>query len=251
MKITFIGSGAAFSTNNYHSNMLITSNNKHLLIDCGSDTRFSLKDAGYSYKDIDSVYVSHLHADHVGGLEWLGLTNKFTSLEHRRPALIAHKNILNSLWTHCLSGGMETLETELATLETFFIPQYLDYPGNFQWENIKFQLVKTVHVKSNHHLMDSYGLYFTTANSKIFLTTDTTLVIEEFLPYYEQSDVIFHDCETQSLKSSVHSHYTELVQLPLNIRNKMWLYHYNTGDLPDAKNDGFLGYVQKGQIFEF
>jgi hypothetical protein len=31
----------------------------------------------------------------------------------------------------------------------------------------------------------------------------------------------------------------------------MWLYHYNTGDLPDAKNDGFLGYVQKGQIFEF
>lgn len=99
--------------------MLITSNDKHLLIDCGSDARFALKDAGYSYKDIHSVYVSHLHADHVGGLEWLGLTNKFASLEHRRPVLIAHKNLLNTLWTHCLSGGMETLETELATLETF------------------------------------------------------------------------------------------------------------------------------------
>ena len=27
---------------------------------------------GLGYADIDAVYISHLHADHVGGLEWLG-----------------------------------------------------------------------------------------------------------------------------------------------------------------------------------
>ena len=251
MKITFIGSGSAFTTNNYHSNILVTSNNKNLLVDCGSDARFALKDAGYSYTDIDSIFVSHLHADHIGGLEWLGLTNKFVSLQHKRPKIISHKNVLNTLWQHCLSGGMETIDTELATLETFFMPQYLDYPGGFKWENVDFQLVKTYHVRNNHQLMDSYGLFFTNGRKHVFLTTDTRLVFEEFLPYYEQSDIIFHDCETQVNKSDVHAHYSELVLLPPEIKNKMWLYHYNTGDLPDSKKDGFLGFVKKGQKFEF
>ena len=77
MKMTFIGSGAAFTSNNYHSNILIESNDKKLLIDCGSDARFALRDLGYSYKDIDSIYISHIHADHSGGLEWLGFSRKF------------------------------------------------------------------------------------------------------------------------------------------------------------------------------
>jgi len=251
MKIIFIGSGSAFTTDNYHSNILIVSNNKNLLVDCGSDARFALKDAGYSYEDIDSIYISHLHADHVGGLEWLGLANKFASLKHKRPLIIGHRNILNDLWNHCLSGGMETIASELATLETFFVPQYLDYPGDFLWEGINFQLVKTRHVKNNNRLMDSYGLFFTTGGRKIFLTTDTTLVMDEFLPYYKQSDLIFHDCETQNLRSNVHSHYDDLVALPQSIKNKMWLYHYNPGHLPNAEEGGFLGYVQRGQVFKF
>ena len=251
MKITFIGSGSAFTTNNYHSNILITSNNKNLLIDCGSDARLALKDLGYSHQDIESIYVSHLHADHIGGLEWMGLANRFASQKPKRPIIIAHKNILNDLWSNSLSGGMRTLEEEMATLDTFFQPKYLDYPGDFTWENIHFQLVKTLHVKSNHKVLDSYGLFLTFNNNKIFITTDTILLLEEFSPYYEKSDLIFHDCELLKYKSNVHTHYSDLTALPLSIKNKMWLYHYNTEKLPDAQSDGFLGFVQKRQIFEF
>ena len=45
-----------------------------LLIDCGTDARHSLHELGLSYKDIEHVYISHLHADHAGGLEWLGFS---------------------------------------------------------------------------------------------------------------------------------------------------------------------------------
>jgi hypothetical protein len=31
----------------------------------------------------------------------------------------------------------------------------------------------------------------------------------------------------------------------------MWLYHYQDGPLPDAKADGFAGFVNQGQTFEF
>lgn len=39
--------------------------------------------------------------------------------------------------------------------------------------------------------------------------------------------------------------------MPEDIKAKMWLYHYSDGDLPDAKQDGFLGFVAKGQVFTF
>jgi hypothetical protein len=45
----------------------------------------------------------------------------------------------------------------------------------------------------------------------------------------------------------------ELKSLPAALKAKMWLYHWNGSftKLPDAKTDGFLGFVEKGQEFEF
>jgi hypothetical protein len=69
--------------------------------------------------------------------------------------------------------------------------------------------------------------------------------------YYDRADVIFHDCETSPFPTKIHAHYTELLILPAKIRNKMWLYHYQPGALPDAEKDGFRGFVKRGQTFEF
>ena len=55
----------------------IAHNNKYLLIDCGSDARHSLAAAGYSFNEIDNIFISHLHADHIGGLEWLGFSRLY------------------------------------------------------------------------------------------------------------------------------------------------------------------------------
>jgi hypothetical protein len=73
---------------------------------------------------------------------------------------------------------------------------------------------------------------------------------------YDNSDIIFQDCETYDWqtgksKSGVHAHYRELLTLPEEIRSKMWLYHYQDArPLPDAKADGFAGFVEQGQVFE-
>jgi len=71
------------------------------------------------------------------------------------------------------------------------------------------------------------------------------------MPYYQKADIIFHDCETLKKPSGVHAHFNELVNLDKSIKAKMWLYHYNPIALPDAKKNGFRGFVKKGQIFQF
>ena len=249
MKLVFLGAGSAFTMENRQSNMIIEHNGKKLLIDAGSDVRFSLKLMGYSFKDIDEVYISHLHADHCGGLEWLGFITYFTP-GVLRPKLHISQNMVAPLWTNTLSGGMASLEGTIATLDTFFDVNAIPANGGFTFEGIHFQLIQTIHIMDGFSFCPSYGLMFEYNGKKNFITSDTQFSPSQISRLFTMADAIFEDCET-GFKSGVHAHYSDLKTLPAEIKAKMWLYHYNDGQLPDAVADGFLGFVKKGDVFEF
>lgn len=256
MKLLFIGSGSAFivNNNNFNSNMLLINenNNEKLLIDCGSDARHALAELGFCYRDISNVYISHLHADHVGGLEWLALTSIFDS-KCDKPILYANTYIMKTLWEHSLQGGLSTIQGVKTDLNYFFNTKETNRDGCFEWQNILFQTVQTIHVVDNYTYMPSFGLIFSINGQKIFITTDTQFAPNQLYDFYRDSDIIFQDCETLDTPSGVHSSFKELCTLDSSIKSKMWLYHYNCDyeSLPDAKAAGFCGFVKKGQVFEF
>lgn len=252
-KLIFLGSGSAFTVgaDNYHANiLLINDRDRKLLIDCGSDIRFSLYAAGFSHLEITDIYVSHLHTDHVGGLEYIGLSSKFDP-RCQKPNLYISKDMAGDLWQHTLSGGMRSVEGDLLGIEDFFKVYAIDGDRYFYWEDIQFHLVKVTHVNNGYFVVPTYGLFFKVQDAKLFISADSQLRIEELEKFYEQADIIFQDCETAPLPSQVHAHYTELVTLPGKIKSKMWLYHYQPGPLPDAQDDGFCGFVKRGQVFDF
>jgi ribonuclease BN (tRNA processing enzyme) len=88
MELVALGTGSAFTLKNFQSNYLLKGE-KNLLIDCGGDIRFSLKEQNMSYKDIDAVYISHLHADHQGGLEYLAFCSYFDPSKKKNNPLWA------------------------------------------------------------------------------------------------------------------------------------------------------------------
>ena len=65
-------------------------------------------------------YYGHLHADHVGGLEWLGFSTYFNP-NVESPDLFVADDLADPLWDHCLSGGMTSLQGARADLTTFFV----------------------------------------------------------------------------------------------------------------------------------
>lgn len=251
MKLIFLGVSSALSVGykSFHANMLLElPSEQHLLIDCGGDIRHALFDLGYSSADIDAVYISHLHADHVGGLEWLGFSGLFLH-KKRLPLYIGH-DLVQRLWDSVLAGGMSSLENEEATLGTFFTPHPIG-EKNFNWQNTNIRLVPVEHTYSNGVLQPSYGLMIYSAQQKIFITTDTRFS-PAFLDHaYEEADIIFHDCELSIYRSNQHAHYDDLKNLPAHIKKKIWLYGYNNIELPDALADGFAGFVMRGQEFSF
>lgn len=254
MKLIFIGSGSAFTVaqGNFNSNMLLIdpNSNKKLLIDCGSDARHALNELGYTYRDITDVYISHLHADHAGGLEWLALTTRFDKT-CKKVNLHANKGIISDLWEKTLSGGMSTLQGAKAGLSDFFNVCPIKPNESFLWQGIHFQTVQMIHVVNGYALMPSFGLIFEINKTRIMITTDTQIAPLQLRDYYNQVDIIFHDCETSPVPSGVHAHFEDLKLFDPKIKAKMWLYHYNPGPLPDAEGNGFRGFILKGQVFEF
>jgi len=252
MQLMFLGSGSAFcvTPDNYQSNVLLTSQTgKRLLIDCGTDIRFSLAALDMGYRDIDDIYISHLHADHVGGLEYLGFSTMFDK-SCGRPGLYISESIENELWNNCLSGGMNTVDNKSCNLSDYFSVHSIAEKGKFAWEGTEFTLVPADHVEGKDRSMFSYGLFFKVGKHSIYLTTDTRFMPQWKNQYLQKADLILHDCETLSEATGVHAHYKELLGLPDAIRKKMWLYHFNDGPLPDCVADGFCGFIKRGQVFE-
>ncbi|MDK3155531.1 MBL fold metallo-hydrolase [Kamptonema cortianum] len=252
-QLIFLGSGSAFTVgaDNFQSNLLlINSQNQKLLIDCGTDIRLSLHAAGFSHRDITDIYISHLHSDHSGGLEYIGFATKFDP-NCSSPNLYISEDLAGDLWEKTLAGGMASIEGSIAQLNTFFQVCPVPLEQSFQWSDIEFKLVRVKHIHNGQFTVPSYGLFFKLGQTKVFFTSDIQFALECVWNLYEQADLIFQDTETAKYPSKVHAHYQDLCQLPAEIKRKMWLYHYQPGVLPNAIEDGFQGFVKRGQIFDF
>ncbi len=265
MKIKFLGVGSAFTTSEYYqSNMLVTARNgKELLVDCGTDIRFSLRECrhttdvssqdGDSRGQIDAVYISHLHSDHIGGMEWMAFETYF-SPNSGKPKLFMEENIMHEMWNCSLKGGLGCIEGKQMHLTDYFDCRPASDGGSFCWERILFTLVKMPHIITGYKNFYSYGLLIEEMDhqgSRVFITTDTQFQPDLIGRIAKKTSVIFHDCETSPLKSIVHAHYDDLCTLPSALRRKIWLYHYQPHpDDRHPKADGFAGFVKKGQEFD-
>lgn len=275
MKIKFIGVGGAFAPiSKGNSNMLIESDCGHkMMIDFGQTAPYILRDElGLDFRDIEAVYISHLHSDHAC-IEQFAFSRYFLPKEDInkktvKPILFMNSELMHEAWEHSWRGGLESVEGKVNNLTDYFECHAIKDNVQFNWRGIEFQPVQTLHISSGYAFKNSYGLLIRPYKiieatgsdllqtvkeyrSSIFLTTDTQFCPYQLRAYYNQSDIIFHDCETlKGFKSHVHAHYNDLNTLPLETKSKMWLYHY--GDkIETVKDDGFLGFVDKFQQFEF
>jgi len=255
MEIHFLGTGSAFCFHNYQSNLLIKKNNHLLLVDAGGDLRFSLKDAGLCIQEIDAIYISHLHNDHIGGMEFVALFTYFNP--NCQPLkLFIHENLVQTLWNNALKAGLTSVQEKQLSLEDYFNVRSVDSSNaSFEWQNIHFTLIPTQHMFDGNKIIYTYGLMMhdLTSDYKVFFTGDTQFVPDMHKEAYQQANIVIQDCETSEFKSSVHAHYLDNKTLPSQVKAKTYLWHYQDNVVKDFENwqkrslnDGFCGFVTRG-----
>jgi len=79
MKIALLGSAGAFDFGETSASFLLEVDDKNILIDCGHNVLKKLSKKGYMNPEnnIDYVFITHLHMDHVADLESLIYYNYF------------------------------------------------------------------------------------------------------------------------------------------------------------------------------
>ena len=153
--ITFLGTGSAFSKKFGNNSAVVSVGDKNLLIDCGRTTPDDLAKSQFTWSDIDAIFVTHLHGDHVYGLEEAGFFGRYV-LKKKPHIIFPHKKVKIDLWERVLKGTM--LQGDLArnmNFDDYFTYEIVDDREQyFDFNGVMFSVFTTQHVPNKK----SYGL---------------------------------------------------------------------------------------------
>ncbi len=258
--IQFVGSGNAWSKPpvNYNTNAVVRANGHAWLIDCGLLCPLALKDFGISQSEIEGIFISHLHGDHVLGLEEL-LFVRYYAYAGRHILWIprdfltaeATKNGTH-IWNNCLQAAMgstpENADTPLSLHDFADIHEVIpDIPCSIF--GVECQIFKTLHAGNR----PSFGI---TLNRRVAYTADCTFSLERIETLLNSGiETIFHETFFAPLfPGCIHTSFEELAELPRTVAEHIILMHYSDmttqNDFKRAESLGFR-IAHPGEVFRF
>jgi ribonuclease Z len=82
--VTILGNGSAVPTSFQNpTSQLVTYGSKRFMIDCGEGTQMQMIKYKTGHRNLDHIFISHLHGDHFFGL--VGLVNAFHLFGRQKP----------------------------------------------------------------------------------------------------------------------------------------------------------------------
>lgn len=205
MKIKALGVNGAF-TEHYHNNFVFELGNRKLLVDAGTTLRYSLHEAGYKETDITDVIITHLHSDHVGGLEEFAQRCKW--IFNHKPNLWI-RGRMKDQFEEVVGKG---LFTDGLSLNDYFnvYTVGIGARNGFEIEDHLIELIKTDNLHAQGML--SMGLKVNLPSGQnIIYTSDIAKHKEaEFKQKIDENTAaLFHDVSI--VENTVHSELTDVI----------------------------------------
>lgn len=240
MKLILLGSGHGSCVNCYNTCFLLEKNHKYLLIDSGGGNQIlkQLADVNIDIVMIDTVFISHIHMDHILGLIWIirRLCPKYYNNTIDNPMYIYGNNevtkTIEQLLYLLLPNAFHFLINKKIILKTVSNGDVITFCDT---------LIKFVDLHSIKTMQ--YG-FVLKENNKTFSFIGDEPYNKNIKKYIENSDYLFADaymCGKEAdaynpIKKHHHStvKYTSSIAKKLNIKNLI-LSHTIDTDLKDRK----------------
>lgn len=174
MELTILGSGPGLPQADRHlSSILIRKDETLILADCGGGTAHRLQCQGVKANDLDAVYITHYHPDHIGGIFMLiqmlylmGRTKVLPVFLPERPEAII--DILRMMYTFSEKFAFNLQFVEMEQSEQFF-PWINPIPTDHL-----FGYASLIRAHNLPNQMKSWSLKFTGETGSSVYTSDLT-----------------------------------------------------------------------------
>jgi ribonuclease BN (tRNA processing enzyme) len=200
MQLTVIGCGDAFGAGgSLHTSFLVRASASTFLIDCGVTTLIGMRRLGLEPNDIETVFVTHLHGDHFGGLPWLLIDAIYLSNRTRQLVVTGPKGIAERF-----AIAAEALYPGITEIERNFELTFLEYEEQTPLE-VGGVTVTPFEV---HHPSGAppYALRFT-LDGKVLAFTGDTGWVEALCEVGQGADLLISECFQYDVNLPIHLDY--------------------------------------------
>lgn len=249
IELRVLGSGAAFSRRyGTTCSVLTLPSGDCWLIDCGRQAPEQLAEAGLGWHRITGQLVTHVHGDHVYGLEEFAFVRYYCRGERLdpvmqggpRPQLCAHSAVLSELWEvlgpslrYRSDDAGEPVPGVLADYFEVLGPTGVEPPQRGPWNHAEaFRSADLVVVaRETRHVHGKPSTSFEVAlpgqNGRCAWWSGDAVVDAELLKQLEpRASVIFHDCTFTEFPGQVHALFSDFEKLEPELRQKVVLMHH-------------------------
>lgn len=236
-----LGVGDAFAGLHYSTALALEAEGRWLLVDCPHPIRKMMIEspAPIDVPRLDAVVLTHLHADHVSGLEGLAFFDHFVT--RRRTVLVTHPTIARTLWdehyraTMASIIGADGIKQPDRTFDDYFDlrPLTPDTPveiGPF-----------TIECRPTRHHIFTTALRIRGGGRSVGYSADTAFD-PALIDWLGEADRIVHEVNY----GGAHTPYEKLVTLPEDIRSRMWLVQYSDLFKPD---ESAIEPLREGRVY--
>ncbi len=225
MKLIVLGSGTCVpSLKRSSPAYYLHAEGRQILVDCGSGTILQLEKIGRSYREIDAVFITHPHPDHIAGIMPLVHALIATPLFRREKDFLlvgpAEFGKFYKKYISSLIGRPRTFSIEIID-----VGDKMDYPP------FRVLTAKTIHSEN------SIAYRFEHGNKSVVITGDADYD-RGIVELSRDADLLIADCSfPESMKARGHMTPKEcgLVAQKAGVK-KLLLSHLHTLPVPETES---------------
>jgi ribonuclease BN (tRNA processing enzyme) len=225
-EVIVLGVGDSFSQQHRTAALLLRCGGFHLAVDCPDSYRGALRAAAersglpLDLDQVDDVLITHVHGDHMNGLEGVAFFKHFVA--RRRLRLHASPEVGRVLWEQRLRASMATLWDGERMQELGFA-DYFDFRP-LAWDGAVDIGPFRVRARRTRHHVPTSALFIEAGGRTLGYSADTAFD-PELIDFLSPADLVIHETNF----GPAHTPYAALAALPAELRSRMRLIHYPDG----------------------
>lgn len=243
MRLQVLGCGDAFgSGGRFNTCFHVTTSRGCFLVDCGASSLIAIRRFGVDPNGIDTVFLTHLHGDHFGGLPWLILDGQLVS-ERTTPLMILGPKGTQSR----LFAAMEALFPGSSTAERRFPVEIREIEAETRTEI--GSVAVTAYLMRHPSGAPAHALRLESEGKVVSYTGDTEWV-EAIIEAGREADLMIAEGYTIARPVRFHLDWATLRnRLPEITPKRLMLTHMSV-EMIAHRPDGYIA-AEDGMVVEF